>query len=277
MLEKESQQMLEFFSKHLQLFHMVDYSSDEEIISLCENLSSEVVQKNFGYHNYWEFRSEWESFRGADRSAFEKLTECSLNTFLAFLVCFSRHEHLSGDYGTIYLAGVRNGEYEFILTQIVDRLKQEESDKNNRIGIAGEFFVAAELTRRGYVASLTSKNTKKIDLLASSKDGERSICIQIKTCSNKKMDKWKMSKSSEQGASKNLFYVLVNLREDETPKFFIVPSTVVAERIAEDYLKWKMTSGKDGSMHPDTDMRTFKGEDADKELYQDAWRLLGLD
>ena len=40
-------------------------------------------------------------------------------------------------------------------------------DKNSSIGIAGEFFVAAELTRRGYVASLTSKNTKAIDILVS--------------------------------------------------------------------------------------------------------------
>ena len=30
-------------------------------------------------------------------------------------------------------------------------------------GVAGEHFVAAELTRRGYIASLTSQNTKGID------------------------------------------------------------------------------------------------------------------
>ena len=38
-------------------------------------------------------------------------------------------------------------------------------DKSGSIGSAGEFFVAAELTRRGYVASLTGKNTKAIDIL----------------------------------------------------------------------------------------------------------------
>jgi len=38
-------------------------------------------------------------------------------------------------------------------------------------GIAGEYLVAAELTRRGYVASLTLKNTQGIDILASSAEG----------------------------------------------------------------------------------------------------------
>ena len=34
-------------------------------------------------------------------------------------------------------------------------------------GVAGEYFVAAELSRRGYVASLTLRNTRGIDVLAS--------------------------------------------------------------------------------------------------------------
>ena len=142
---------------------------------------------------------------------------------------------MSGDYGYFYIAGAKSGKYEFILTQIVNRLAKKETDKNNRLGIAGEFYTAAELTRHGYVASLTSKNTQTIDLLASSKDGKRSVCIQIKTCSNKKMNTWKMSKSSEQGASNHLYYVFVNLRDDDSPTFFVVPSTVVSESIADDH------------------------------------------
>lgn len=277
MLEIDRQRRLSFFSEYLHSFQKVAHASEGEIISLCDKIVGEMREKKYEYHNYWDFRSEWDSFRRSEKSDAEKLSDCSLNTYLAFLTYFSREEHMSGDYGSYYLDGVRSGQYEFILTQIVNRLNEEETDKNSKIGIAGEFFVAAELTRQGYVASLTSKNTKKIDLLASSKDGKRCICIQIKTCSNKNLNKWKMSKSSEQGASKNLFYVLVNLCEDETPRFFVIPSSVVAKRIAEDYLQWKMTPGTDGSMHPDTDMRTFKGEDADQELYQNAWGLLGLD
>ena len=56
---------------------------------------------------------------------------------------------------------------------------EKMTDRNNTIGIAGEFFVAAELTRRGIVASLTSKNTKAIDILASNKDGSKSVSILL--------------------------------------------------------------------------------------------------
>jgi len=34
-------------------------------------------------------------------------------------------------------------------------------------GVAGEFNVAAELSRRGYIATLTQRNTRGIDILAS--------------------------------------------------------------------------------------------------------------
>ena len=34
-------------------------------------------------------------------------------------------------------------------------------------GVAGEFYVAAELSRRNYLATLTQRNAKGIDVLAS--------------------------------------------------------------------------------------------------------------
>ena len=36
-----------------------------------------------------------------------------------------------------------------------------------QVGITGEYLVAAELSRRGYVATLTLRNTRGIDILAS--------------------------------------------------------------------------------------------------------------
>ena len=48
-------------------------------------------------------------------------------------------------------------------------------------GVAGEYFVAAELSRRGYIASISLRNTRGIDILATNQDGSRSINIQCKT------------------------------------------------------------------------------------------------
>lgn len=153
----------------------------------------------------------------------------------------------------------------------------DKSDKNNTIGVSGEYFVMSELTRRGYVASLTSKNTKAIDLLVSNKEGNMLASIQVKTCNNVKQKTWKMSDKVVNNVSPNLYYIFVNLNEGETPSFYIVPSKYVARRVTQDYNTWFNTPGKKGQHHNETNMRTFSFIDQD-EAYQfkDAWFLLGL-
>ena len=48
-------------------------------------------------------------------------------------------------------------------------------------GVAGEYFVAAELSLRGYVASITLRNTKGIDIVVSNEEGNKTVNIQVKT------------------------------------------------------------------------------------------------
>ena len=78
-------------------------------------------------------------------------------------------------------------------------------------GVAGEYFVAAELSRRGYIASITLRNTKGIDILASNEDASRSVGIQVKTSQNRNKE-WILSKGAEDYFNDNLFYVFVELR-----------------------------------------------------------------
>src|ERR1700692_3958048 len=77
-------------------------------------------------------------------------------------------------------------------------------------GVAGEYFVAAELSRRGYVASLTLRNTRGIDILASYVYATKSVGIQVKTNSGKKPH-WLLSEKADRDMAENLFYVFVNL------------------------------------------------------------------
>src|SRR5258706_15393205 len=93
-------------------------------------------------------------------------------------------------------------------------------------GVAGEYFVAAELSRRGYVASLTLRNTRGIDILASNKDATKSVGIQVKTSQGAKAD-WVMSKKAEQDLAENLFYVFVSLPSGAPASFHIVPRKAV--------------------------------------------------
>lgn len=48
-------------------------------------------------------------------------------------------------------------------------------------GIAGECLVAVELSKRGWIAILTAKNTPRVDVLAARSSGDVQARIQVKT------------------------------------------------------------------------------------------------
>jgi hypothetical protein len=144
-------------------------------------------------------------------------------------------------------------------------------------GVAGEYFVAGELSRRGYVASITLRNTRGIDILASNADATRSVGIQVKTRQDAGTD-WVLSKKAEEApdgdVADNLFYVFVSLNGAGAPYYHVVPRASVAAFIRANHAKWLATPGKKGQAHQDNAMRKFS--DA-KGKYRDAWSLLGLD
>lgn len=138
-------------------------------------------------------------------------------------------------------------------------------------GISGEYFVAAELSRRGFVASLTLRNTRGIDILASNADASKSVGLQVKT-SQRRGKSWMLNSKAEDYVAPNLFYVLVALG-DGLPAFHIVPSKVVAGQIKTYHAEWLRTPGKRGQPHMDNPLRTFRDKD---DKYLGRWDLLGL-
>jgi hypothetical protein len=140
-------------------------------------------------------------------------------------------------------------------------------------GVAGEYFVAAELSRRGYIASITLRNTRGIDILASSEDGSRQIGIQVKS-SQTNRPAWPLNEKAEDYFANNLFYIFVNLKdENERLDYYIVPSQIVADFTKANHQRWLNTPGKHGQQHNATPMRTF----ADNEKkYLEKWSLLGF-
>ena len=139
-------------------------------------------------------------------------------------------------------------------------------------GVAGEYLCAGELSRRGYIATLTLKNSKGVDVLVSNADASKTVVIQVKT-SYGNSTKWVLGHKSEDFYKDNLFYVFVNLNFGNSPDYFIVPSKVVADTIKKYYKDWLNTPGRKGQKHNENPMRTF----IDKEKqYLGKWELLGL-
>ncbi|MBC7852392.1 MAG: aspartate ammonia-lyase [Pirellulaceae bacterium] len=143
----------------------------------------------------------------------------------------------------------------------------------NHSGAAGCYFVAAELSRRGYIATLTVRNAKGVDLLVANKFGTRTIAIQVKT-SQDSSKYWLLGIDSETLLAENLFYVFVNLNGLEPPKFHIVESQIVADYCRNFHIDWLKGTNKDGSARKNTEMREFRDR---TNVYLDAWYRLGLD
>ena len=149
-------------------------------------------------------------------------------------------------------------------------------------GITGAYFVAAELSRQECIATLTSRNTEGIDILASNIDGSKMVSIQVKTSAannrNSFVRSWHMSKKLENVMSKSLFYVFVDLNGgNKKPDYYIVPSKVVADYIRITHQEWLKKPSKTGKQHVDTDMRFFEiYDDKEAEKYHNKWKNLGL-
>ena len=88
----------------------------------------------------------------------------------------------------------------------------------NSTGLSGEYFVAAELLRRGFSVGITMGNAKAIDILAEKDDQQ--FVIQVKSIYKKKNIGWPLMKDK---INLNHYYIFVNLNADvmSLPDFFI--------------------------------------------------------
>ncbi len=140
-------------------------------------------------------------------------------------------------------------------------------------GVSGEYFVTAELSKQGYIASITLRNTKGIDILCSNSDSTKTIGIQVKTNSGSNRN-WILNQKAENYFAVNLFYVFVNLNHNlNHPDYFIVPSKVVANYCKKSHSKWLNTPGRKGQKHKDNPIRSFNDIE---EFYLNRWDLLNL-
>jgi hypothetical protein len=147
-------------------------------------------------------------------------------------------------------------------------------------GIAGEYFVAAELSRRGYLASITLRNRRGVDILATNRDATKSVAIQVKT-NQRGVPEWILNEKVEKSAEvdslpESLFFVFVNLSPNgDPPSYHIIARGDVARLVKEGHERWLATPGRGGKPHArNNPIRKFG--DAEGK-YRDRWDLLRLD
>jgi hypothetical protein len=96
--------------------------------------------------------------------------------------------------------------------------------------LAGEYFVAAELYRRGYSVAVTLGNAKAIDLFA--EKGTRTVNIQVKAIRNRKSVGWPMVRDR---ILDNVIYIFVCLNDPGTPPQYFICTPEEARKKINQY------------------------------------------
>lgn len=100
--------------------------------------------------------------------------------------------------------------------------------ERNNSHLAGEYFVAAELYRRGFSVGMTIGNAKAIDLFASK--GNRTVSIQVKAIRNRKSSGWPMMREK---VIKDILYIFVNLNDQKIPEYYIATANEARKKIKQ--------------------------------------------
>ncbi len=105
----------------------------------------------------------------------------------------------------------------------------------NNTGLSGEYFVAAELYRRGWSVGMTLGNAKAVDLFA--EKGEKRIAVQVKAIFKRKNVGWPLMTDQ---IKEDCFYVFVNLKGDKIqtdqpdhPDYYIATAQEVHGKIKQ--------------------------------------------
>lgn len=127
-------------------------------------------------------------------------------------------------------------------------------------GMRGVFLVAAELSKRGYIVSPTSRSAFGADLLVTTMNCRKAWSVQVKT-NARTFNFWLLNQHSKDINSSSHIYVFVNLRKggDEI-EYYIVPNRIVCKKLC-------IEKGKIYSWY------SFSCEDA--EPYKDKWKVFG--
>ena len=150
-----------------------------------------------------------------------------------------------------------------------------------QIGLAGEYYVLAQLAQQGFIGALTLSNTKGIDILVSDSKYKHLYRIEVKSTikkthherlfGKKAFYSWPMSEKHETIRDDRLYYCFVHMSStNELPKFFIVPSKTVATYVRWQHKFWLKTRKSKGN---ETSMRQFRIPVDDPEGYLMNWKV----
>jgi hypothetical protein len=152
--------------------------------------------------------------------------------------------------------------------------------RNQQVGRAGEYFVVAELNKRGAYAVTFAGNMPKIDLMACNQDQSRTIHIQVKTKRGGRS--WHSSivgsKPMEPPATPLAatdFWVFVDLGDlDTPPRYWVVPDWWIRNDIYKNHQAYLDSHGGKRARNPDSKHHAI--DERRLAEWQARWDILGI-
>ena len=162
--------------------------------------------------------------------------------------------------------------------------------KNQQTARAGEYYVAAELNRRGAYAVTFSGNMPEVDVMASNADRTHTVYIQVKTndvqAKTKKTGTWQLSKGKREGEQpprKHHFWIFVTLSssqeqhsQEQQPNYWIVPDEDMRSDIKKRVQEYVSDKGYRNLEHWLADGRSphHNIQEQHVEQWKDCWDIL---
>lgn len=148
---------------------------------------------------------------------------------------------------------------------------------NQQVGRAGEYFVVAELNKRGAFAVPFAGNMPKIDLIACNGNQSRTVHIQVKTKRGGRT--WHSSivgsKPMTPLADETNFWVFVDLGELNTaPRYWILPDWWIRDDIYTAHLAYLNRHGGQRASNPDSTHHAI--DESRLSEWQGRWDILGI-
>ena len=143
----------------------------------------------------------------------------------------------------------------------------------SRAGAAGAYYTAAQLSQRGWDASLTVGNTPRTDIVAQHANHQRLIAVQCKARIGP--HDFILSKGCESTSppGRDEWFVLINLLDPgERPAFYVMPRNVLAAYLYVSHRAWLRGTNRDGTARRDNNARNVQCSVA--APYRERWDLL---
>jgi hypothetical protein len=121
--------------------------------------------------------------------------------------------------------GVRGKHYQ----DYRERFVMGRQERRYHLSLSGEFFVAAELQRRGVSASVTYGNAKRADVVVFSELSSNIVVAEVKSTSG---NRWVIGPIVPARSEKPWVFVHIPENPDETPNFYILTQSELTDILA---------------------------------------------